>query len=298
MIGGKISAKKMALLLMLGMPMPLISSCNVMSAGAADDYTKTPVLFVHGRGLSASSFSTMIKALRSRGYPSSFLRAIDLVPNDGPNVPAAEKQIAPFVARFLAEVNADIARHGRGVPLKTKIDIVAHSMGSVSSRWYAAKLRPERVNTWISIAGPNHGSSPNCPGLPRSGKADLCPAYARTEQESYVQFHLNGAPGSDVDETPYGAGADSPAKKRVPPDEDRRILYLTLRTPADEFIVPNDSTVLDGAGGVDLRLPRFLPLLETSPGNFITQRPVSHDWLLYTDFVIDFVYAALNRKAG
>lgn len=273
-----------------------LAGCNLLSAGAGEDYGKTPVLFVHGRGLSSHSFSAMIEGLRARGYPPSFLRAIDLVPNDAPNIRTAEQQIAPYVERFLDEVNAQLRQSGQSLPPKTRVDIVAHSMGSVSSRWYAAKLRPDRVATWISIAGPNHGSNPNCPGLPGSGKEDLCPAYARTPEQSFVQFHLNGPLGSDRDETPYGIGADAPSKRRVPPDDRRRVLYVTLRTPNDEFIVPNDSTVLDGAGGAELRLPRGLPVRETSPGNFITLRPVSHDWLLYTDFVIDFVYAVLNRE--
>lgn len=273
----------------------LAPGCETLVADPFADYQKTPVLFVHGRGLSADSFSTMIRSLRNRGYPSSFLRAINLMPNDGPNVRSAEAQIAPFVERYLKDVNDEIARAGNKVAPKTKIHIVAHSMGSVSSRWYIAKLRPERVSVWISIAGPNHGSNPNCPGLPRSGKADLCPAFARSAQESFVQYHLNGAPNSDVDETPYGIGEDSPGKRRVPADKDRRVLYITLRTENDQFIVPNDSSVLDGAGGIDLRLPRSLPVTETTPGNFVTVRPVSHDWLTYTDYVIEFVYRVLDR---
>jgi triacylglycerol esterase/lipase EstA (alpha/beta hydrolase family) len=41
----------------------------------------------------------------------------------------------------------------------TKVDILAHSMGSLNSRWYIKFLGGEtKVDDWVSFGGPNHGT--------------------------------------------------------------------------------------------------------------------------------------------
>lgn len=220
----------------------------------------------------------MVAALRRRGYPRDYLLAIDLRPDDAPNVEAAEKQIAPAVERLLARANALRRRQApSSLPLE-RIDIVSHSMGGVSTRWYITRLAPHRVATWISLAGPNHGSDVGCPGRVGSGKAELCPAFASSPGQSPVQFTLNGAPGPDIDETPFGIGEDDPQVERVPPDRRRNVLYITLRIRDDEYVQPAESVVLDGAGGL-LIGTADLPLQQTTPGNFLLLADVEHDSL-------------------
>ena len=181
------------------------------------DYTNTPVFFVHGYGLSAGSWNTLINYLQNQnhGYPNEFLRAIQLVPNYGGNIDVAKKQIAPAIEDFLTEINDFLYANYPQIPKKTKVDFVSHSMGGLSSRWYAARISPRRVNKWISLAGANHGTNDLC-GWGTEGADDLCPAYALNEQESYIQYQLNGVPFvADVDETPYGEGIDSPGTASV-----------------------------------------------------------------------------------
>jgi pimeloyl-ACP methyl ester carboxylesterase len=245
---------------------------------SGSEHDHTPVLFVHGRGLSADSFSGMIRYLEASGYPPSFLRAINLYPKDAPNV-----------EKFLENVNDEIRRGGGQTTAKTKVDIVAHSMGSMSSRWYTAKIRPDRVRAWISLAGPNHGSDANCPGLPGSGKREQCPAYATSSAQSQLQYQLNGGPDHDVDETPYGLGTDASGVKRILPDDQRRIAYFTIRTNNDKFISPIDSTIIDGAGGMPLTLPRSVPATETTPGNFLMENNVGHDEMTWNPAVYQLV---------
>jgi len=252
----------------------------IVFAQAAPDYTKTPAFFVHGHSLNASNWATMISYLTDAGYPTEYLEAIQLVPNNGANIPAAEEQITPAIETFLDSINTFLAANYPDIPLKTKVDIVSHSMGSLSSRWYAARVRPDRVHKWISLAGANHGTNDLC-SFPDPGADDLCPAYAENEQESFIQYQLNGAPYvADVDETPYGIGQDSAGVVSVPPDLNRKILYVTVRTSPDIWIDPEDSVIMDGTGGVQIPIPGDLPATMTSEGNFLMTNGVGHDPML------------------
>lgn len=247
------------------------------------DFKKTPVVFVPGHGMSSRSWNSLINYLCESGYPKEFLRAIHLTPNHGPNIEAAEKQIAPFVEKFLADVNRYLAAAQLGVQPKTKVDIVSHSMGAMSARWYAAKIRPERVRTWVSLAGANHGSNALCAyvGRDNGGAEDACPAFAEAKEKSPIQFLLNGLPHvPDVDETPFGLGGDSLGVMSIAPDEQKSIFYVTIRTINDEWIVPDESAILDGAGGKTIPIPVDVPAVEDPPGNIQMRHRVRHDPML------------------
>jgi pimeloyl-ACP methyl ester carboxylesterase len=275
----------------------LYSSQLTLTYAVAPDFTKTPIFFVHGYGLSASSWNTMISSLTDAGYPPEYLEAIQLVPDDGANIPAAEDQIALAIEAFLDSINTFLAANYPNIPLKTKVDLVSHSMGSLSSRWYAARVRPDRVHKWISLAGANHGTNDLC-GRPSEGADDSCPAYAKNEQESYIQYQLNGAPYvADVDETPFGIGDDSSGVTVLPPDQTRRILYVTIRTSPDIWIDPEDSVILDGAGGVEISIPADLPATMTSEGNFLMTNGVGHDAMLSDPDTVRLVRIILSVSA-
>lgn len=250
----------------------------VASPAAAQDFGKTPVFFVHGHGESSSAWTSFMNTLVAAGYPRELLRAIDLVPDGGPNREAAEQQMAPAIETFLADVNALLDAQGYTGARKSKVDLVSHSMGGLSTRWYAAVVAPERVGSWISLAGANHGTDALCPavGYDAGGAAEVCPAYS-TDAEDVVQLTLNGTPDADVDETPWGIGADAPGVSVVPPDATRRIFYATIRTDNDAWIVPAESVLVDGSGGRVVTLPEGFPAVETSPGAFLMTNGVTHD---------------------
>jgi pimeloyl-ACP methyl ester carboxylesterase len=274
--------------------------CIVVPLGFAStgcsqpDYSKTPVLFVHGHGMNADSWNAMMKYLRSAGYPDLYLRNIQLKPNNGANIPAAERQIAPAVERFLNDVNNYLEKHFPQIALKTKVDIVSHSMGALSSRWYTAKLRPDRVRKWISLAGANHGTNVMC-RIRSEGATDLCPAFAKNSKESLIQYLLNGKPHvDDIDETPYGLGKDSPGVDSVPPDNTRSILYVSIRISPDEWIKPEDSAVLDGTGGLKIPIPEGIQAIQTSEGNIMVTNRISHDEMLKDGATLELVKIILS----
>ena len=255
-------------------------SCLRSESSTSADYSKTPVFFVHGLGCNVKYWGSMISHLQNAGYAKQFLRTIQLEPGEGSNIMHAEKLIAPAIEDFLKSVNDFLALNTPELPPKVKVDIIAHSMGAVSTRWYCAKVRPERVRTWISLTGANHGSNAGC-AWKTPGPRETCPAFAKNEKLSYLQFTLNGKPFiPDVDETPFGIGADSPGVDSVPPDENRRILYVSIRIDPDKWIKPEDSAILDGTGGNNFTIPQHIEAVETSAGNILMPKCTDHDGIV------------------
>jgi 4-amino-4-deoxy-L-arabinose transferase-like glycosyltransferase/pimeloyl-ACP methyl ester carboxylesterase len=245
------------------------------TAGADDACTRTPVVFIHGLGQGPAIFDALMAYLVSRGYPASCLVALDVQPSNGSNVQAAERTLAPAIDR----VRTRDAVEAHSTSTCGKVHLVAHSMGALAARWYATRIRPEAVASLITTSGANHGTNWRCESPMGPGHTEMCPAFAGSRAESEVQFALNGAPGFDVDETPWGIGPDSPGVKSIPPAIGRRIAYATLRSPDDPFIVPAESLSLDGAGGHRL-LSRVPGVEESSRGNFVMRDAPGHDALL------------------
>ncbi len=270
----------------------LASACHAgdsaLKSLSCNDYARTPIVFVHGSGLSASSWDEMISGLGDAGYSRDYLHAVEIRPSDGDNVKAARTDIADGVKRVIASQAARLA--GRGCPEhhSGKVDIVAHSMGAFSARWYVRFIGPENVRTLITLAGANHGTDKLCD---RAGIGDkqMCPAFSASSDSSVVQIELNGSLQSPGDETPFGMAPDANDRHRIEPNETSSIRYFTIRLDPDFWIKPADSAILHGAGGsmsIDID---HLPIKETSPGNFLFTGHSSHDGLTSHPAIIDFV---------
>ncbi len=255
-----------------------------------------PVLFVHGSGLDSSSWTNAVRALEDSGYPSSHLLAVDLMPNDGDNILAAESQLSRAVERLLEAASGFKHANACTGEAPSRVAIIAHSMGAVSSRWYAARVAPQRVSMLVSIAGSNHGSNALC-GLSGSGNRQMCPAYSDSSDPGDIQVALNGTREQPKDETPFGIGRDTDLASSIPPTKDKRILYLTVRIEPDEWIEPSHSALLDGAGG-EVAVPNAIDLSafdETTRGNYLLEKPVVHDDLPRDENVVRFIAWALGR---
>lgn len=98
-----------------------------------------------------------------------------------------------------------------------EVDLVTHSMGGLSSRHYLKFLGgTSHVDDWVSIGGPNHGTN----------SAYACAETSCHDMRFGSEFLTTLNAG---DETPPGAE------------------YATFRSPCDEIINPDSSTVVDGA---------------------------------------------------
>jgi triacylglycerol esterase/lipase EstA (alpha/beta hydrolase family) len=175
----------------------------IAAAAPAGAQAQDPILFVHGYVESASLWNTMIGRFEKDGYPKSFLSAYSYNTSQSNKVDAEE--VKSRVETLLKNTGA------------TKVDIVAHSMGSLNSRWYIKFLGGEsKVDDWVSLGGPNHGTE----------TANFCFSTSCVEMRVGSKFlgELNAG-----DETP---GAVS---------------YGTWWSPCDEIINPDSSVALSGA---------------------------------------------------
>lgn len=162
-----------------------------------------PVLFVHGYNSNASTWNEMLAAFRGAGYTDSELFAISYNTKQS-NVTTAQQ----------LQTKVDEIRQQTGW---ASIDIISHSMGSLSSRYYLKNLGGQgKVDAWVSLAGANHGTS----------TAKFCPSTSCREMRPNSSF-LNAL--NAVDETP------GPVR------------YRTWWSPCDTTINPDSSVWLTGA---------------------------------------------------
>ncbi|MFF5426454.1 MULTISPECIES: esterase/lipase family protein [unclassified Streptomyces] len=179
----------------------------VAPASAADHGNKAlapdPVVFVHGWNSDGSTWRTMAGRFRSDGWPAGHLDQWTYDATQS-NVTTAER-LADEIDRVLAATGA------------SKVDVVTHSMGGLSSRHYLKKLGgTAKVDAWVSLAGPNHGTE----------TARWCGGAPCVEMRPGSVF-LNA----------LNAGDETPGSPR----------YATWRSPCDMIISPKDSVAVTGA---------------------------------------------------
>jgi triacylglycerol lipase len=175
----------------------------VLLAAPAAAQANDPILFVHGWNSSASTWDTMIGRFQADGWTPAELRAFSY------DTSQSNATTADVVAAQAADLRADTGA--------ATVDIVTHSMGGLSSRYYLKNLGGTSfVDEWVSLGGPNHGTN----------TAFFCGQTSCVEMRPSSSF-LNAL--NSGDETP---GA---------------VNYGTWWSPCDEVINPDESTILSGA---------------------------------------------------
>jgi triacylglycerol lipase len=168
----------------------------------AASLAKDPILFVHGWSESSSVWKTMVGRFEKDGWKKSELLNYSYNTSQS-NKTSAANEVKPRVESLLGFTG--------------KVDIIAHSMGSLNSRWYIKFLGGEStIDEWVSLGGPNHGTD----------TANFCFSTACVEMRIGSTFlsELNA-----TDETP---GA---------------VNYGTWWSPCDSIINPDSSVALTGA---------------------------------------------------
>lgn len=280
--------KRIGRAVFLGLASGCVVGACTKPAAPQPQFDRTPILFVHGSGLSSASWRELQRELIARGYPENYLLALDMHPRDGGNEIAAQAHIAPAVDELLER--AERAARSAGFEPPRRVDIVAHSMGAFSSRWYLTQIDATKSRVWIGIAGANFGTDALCGGK-GAGDRQMCPAFAPAGA-SLVQNALNGTREVPLDPTPFGIGPDAANYVRAQSDAQRCIAYYTLRIEPDEWIEPANSAVVAGAGGLHVEADD-LPAIETTAGNFLFTEPTIHDDLPKHPRAIEFVTRVL-----
>ena len=171
-----------------------------------------PVVVVHGINGSSAEFATMLARLEAAGWPSDRLYPFDAAdPAWGCNVDNADA-IAALVEQALSE-------H----PCAARVDLVAHSMGTLSSRYYVKNLGgTEKVNTYVTLGGMHHGLTSPCWAPDFLG---VCVWSELCETGDYLA-QLNEAPATPGD-----------------------LYWVSIYGTADAT-VPEASSILDGAENI------------------------------------------------
>lgn len=168
----------------------------------------TPILFVHGWNSTGGIWTTMIGRFKTDGWTDARLHAFSY------NTAVSNATTAGIIG---SKVDSILVATGA-----SKVAIVSHSMGSLSARYYVKNVlgADGKVSAFVSLAGANHGTQTagTCVFLfGQTSCAEMLPG-------STFLTALNAD-----DETP-GITA-----------------YATWRSPCDNVISPQSSTVLDGA---------------------------------------------------
>jgi triacylglycerol lipase len=165
---------------------------------------RDPILFVHGWNSSASTWNTVVGRFAADGWTSAELNTWSY--NTAQSNATTAQQLASKVNSVLAATGA------------ARLDLISHSMGGLSTRYYVKNLGGgPKVDEFVSLAGPNHGTS----------TANLC--FWNTSC-----FEMR--PGSSFLNA-LNSGDETPSTPR----------YGTWWSPCDEVINPDTSTILSGA---------------------------------------------------
>ena len=190
--------------------------------------THVPVLFVHGRTKDKYDWDWMINKFVSDGWSRDILYAFTFAnPSDGStgaNMRNAQ-QIAAWVDQILAETGAK------------KVDLVSHSMGGLSTRFYIKSLGGvNKVDDYVSLATPQHGSTAQ--------------VGEEAKPDSVLLELLNAG-----DETPGGILSDTLGSRDDPVGEGGytgthvpgNVTWTSIWSKTDGTVVPGESGMLDGA---------------------------------------------------
>jgi len=190
--------------------------------GTDGDSDRRPVVFVHGNQRDACDWNPHVSFFSQRGYTGDDLWAITFREGTSTHESMA-RQLEDFVGHVRAHTGADA------------VDVVGHSLGVTGLRyWLASRGRFEWVDTFVGLAGANHGTvlSTWCAETGLSGGAYVGSEFLRADYDEIPGHPLASL---NADETPGD------------------IDYYTLRGTDDTlFWRCPDSPVLEGATNVRL----------------------------------------------
>lgn len=179
------------------------AGCSAENSLLPMTVSHNPILFVHGYGRTSDDWNTMIAQFKAAGWTNAEIHTINYGALQS-NTSVAD-EIKAKIDNILATTSA------------TRVDIVAHSMGSLSTRYYIKNLGGDaKVDAWVSLGGPNHGTT-------TANQCGFSPCIEMRPESGFLAALNSG------DETPG------------------IVRYATWWSAADQTILPNNSVLLAGA---------------------------------------------------
>jgi triacylglycerol lipase len=189
----------------------LASACTDLAdpnPGNLPDLTHDPILFVHGYLGNGGNWEDMKARFKADGWKDYELYAYNY---------SFTASNATSAAEIRDQVNEILRTTGA-----TKVDIIAFSMGSVSSRYYLKTLDgASKVDAWVSLGGPNHGTD-----AVENNNCQFTPCKEIIPGSAFL--------------TALNSGDETPGLVR----------YATWRSPCDATINPDESVILNGATNI------------------------------------------------
>jgi triacylglycerol lipase len=165
--------------------------------------THDPILFVHGYNGNSATWSTMVSRFKADGWTDAELA------NWSYNY---RQSNATTAAQIKQKVDSILAATGA-----TKVDIITHSMGPLSARYYVRNIEDAgKVDALVSLGGANHGTI----------TASFCFDASCVEMRPNSTFLTNLNSGDETWGSPR---------------------YATWWSPCDGVINPQTSALLNGA---------------------------------------------------
>jgi triacylglycerol lipase len=181
----------------------ITATAEGVSSTATVNVLHDPIVFVHGFSASAAVWTTMVDRFKADGWTDAGLVTWTYDSNQSNTTTA--QQLATKIDSLLAATGAK------------KVDIIAHSMGGLSSRYYTKNLGgADKVDAFVALGTPNHGTT----------VANICP----------IQSCVEMRPGSAF-LTTLNSSDETPGSPR----------YATWWTPCDQVTTPPESVILSGA---------------------------------------------------
>ena len=164
---------------------------------------RNPIVFVHGWMSTSATFTTMVGRFKADGWTDAEI--LNFTYNSSVSNAVTAQLIKTKVDSILAVTGA------------TKVDIITHSMGALSARYYVKYLGGDgKVDALVALGGTNHGTI----------TASFCSQTSCVEMR-YLSRFVNS----------LNAGDESWGTPR----------YATWWTSCDEVIYPQNSAVIAGA---------------------------------------------------
>lgn len=187
------------------------------------DYSRTPVLMVHGWFIiddaGTATWANFRKRLVEDGWPDEYIATPSFRDVTGCD-PEHAGEIAAWVDDLLARTGAD------------HVDIVAHSAGALNTLYYLRFLcGVHKVRNFVSLAGAFHGTVVACVDITQTcGAVEMC---------------IGSKPGAWTENPALAAVL---AGDETPGD----VLYTSIWSEYDEVIVPPSGSILAGARNIEV----------------------------------------------